>query len=89
MFSNKDYAKMTLADLLSEEDKMKAQKKTTTVLAGVIVGGAIWSATHKGGFYFTVLLLLIALGLGFRSVQILKNIQAEISRRNTDQQEAF
>jgi len=74
---------MTLAELMSEEKKIKAQKTTTAVLVGVVVGIAVWSATHKGGFYFTVMLLLAALGLGFRSARNLKGIQAEISRRDT------
>ena len=83
MFSNKDYTKITLAELVLEEKKMKARKSVTAVFIGGAVGVAIWSATHKGGFYFTVILLSAALWLGARYAQNLKGIQAEISRRNT------
>lgn len=83
MFSSKDYSKMTLDELVSEEKKMKSQKITTAVLVGILVGIAIWSATHKGGFILTIGLLIFAALIGSRYSQNLKGIQAEISRRDT------
>jgi uncharacterized membrane protein YbjE (DUF340 family) len=82
MLSNKDYTKMTLEELVSEEKKIKSQKTMTAVFIGVLIGIAVWSATHKGGF-LTFLLLFFAMLIGYRATQNLKNIQAEISRRNT------
>lgn len=83
MFSSKDYSKMTLDELVSEEKKMKSQKITTAVFVGILVGIAIWSATHKGGFILTIGLLIFAALIGSRYSQNLKGIQAEISRRDT------
>ena len=82
MFSSKDYSKMTLDELVSEEKKVKSQQIPFALLIGLIVGIAIWSATHKGGFFFTTGLMIFALFIGYRHSQNLKSIQAEISRRD-------
>lgn len=82
MLSNKDYTKMTLEELVSEEKKLKSHKTVTAVLIGVLIGIAVWSATHKGGI-LTFLLLFFAMLIGYRAAQKLKSIQAEISSRNT------
>lgn len=74
---------MTLDELMSEEKKIKSQQIPFALLIGLIVGIAIWSATHKGGFLFTIGLLIFALFVGSRYSKKLKGIQAEISRRNT------
>lgn len=74
---------MTLEELVSEEKKMKSQKITTAVLVGVVIGMAVWSATHKGGFILTIGLLIFATLIGSRFTKKLKDIQAEISRRDT------
>ncbi|WP_229599444.1 hypothetical protein [Runella rosea] len=50
LVGNKDYSKMTLDELVSEEKKKKSQKIPTALFIGFLVGIAIWSATHKGGF---------------------------------------
>lgn len=83
LLGNKDYAKMTLEELVSEEKKIKSQKIPTALLIGFLVGIAIWSATHKGGFFLTVGLLIFALIIGSRYSKNLKGIQAEISQRDT------
>ena len=83
MFSSKDYSKMTLDELASEEKKLKSQKITIAVFVGFLVGIAIWSATHKGGFIVTVGLLIAALWIGSRHAKGLKSIQTEINRRDT------
>jgi ABC-type Mn2+/Zn2+ transport system permease subunit len=83
MFLSKDYSKMTLDQLVSEEKKIKSQKITTAVFVGLLVGIAVWSATHKGGFILTIGLLIFAALIGSRYSKNLKSIQAEISRRDT------
>ena len=82
MLTSKDYAKMTREELESEEKKMNAQKITTAVFIGVLVGIAVYSATHKG-FILPVILLISAYLMGSRHAQNMKGIQAEISRRDT------
>jgi hypothetical protein len=82
MFSNKDYSKMTLEELVSEEKKMKSQKITTAVFIGVLVGVAVYAATHKS-FILPVILLIFSFLIGSRNSQSLKIIRSEISRRDT------
>jgi hypothetical protein len=83
MFSSKDYSQMKLDELVSKEKKLKSQKTITAVFIGVVIGIAVWAATHKGGFYLTVILLIFPLLIGSRYLKNLKGIQAEISRRDT------
>lgn len=82
MFSSKDYSKMTLDELVSEEKKMKSQRIITALLIGFLIGIAVYSATHKG-FILPIILLVFSFLIGYRSSQTLKSIQAEISRRDT------
>ncbi len=82
MLSNKNYSKMTLAELVSEEKKMKSQKITTAVFIGLLVGIAVYAATHKS-FILPVILLIFSFLIGSRYSQNLKSIQAEIRRRDT------
>jgi hypothetical protein len=82
MFSTKDYSKLTLDELVSEEKKLKSQKTLTALLIGFFVGIAIYSATHKG-FVLPVFLLLVSVFVGFSYSKNLKGIQTEISRRDT------
>ena len=82
MFSSKDYSGLTLEELGAEAKKVKAQKITVAVFIGLMVGAAVWSATHKGGFFLPLLLLFLALRIGRSSSQNLQRIQAEISRKN-------
>jgi uncharacterized membrane protein YbjE (DUF340 family) len=82
MQSNNDYSNMTLEELVSEEKKMNSGKITTALLIGFIVGVAVWSATHKG-IVLPIILLIFAYQIGNKNAQTLKDIQAEISSRNT------
>ena len=82
MLSRKDYSKMTLEELVSEEKKMESQKITTAVIIGVLIGIAIYAATHKGPF-LTFILLFFSYRIGSSYSQNMKSIQAEISRRGT------
>ncbi|GAB3772581.1 hypothetical protein GCM10028818_12950 [Spirosoma horti] len=83
MLSNKDYSMMTLDELVAEEKKIKSQKILMALFIGALVGIAVWSATHKGSVFLTFGLLLSGLLVGSRYSKTLKNIQAEISRRDT------
>lgn len=57
-----------LQKLLSElsdqelEEELKKRKKSRTIVAlimGFLVGCAVWSATHKGGFWTFIILILV------------------------------
>ena len=82
MLSNKDYSTMTLEELVSAEKKMQSEKTTTAVIIGLLIGIALYSATHKG-FILTVILIVLAYLVGSRHTKSLKDLQAEIERRNT------
>ena len=82
MFSNTDYSKMTLEGLMSEMKKAKSQQIPVALFVGFMVGIAVWSATHKGGFLWTVGLMIFGLYVGSRFSKNLKSIQTEISRRD-------
>jgi uncharacterized membrane protein YbjE (DUF340 family) len=82
MLSIKNYSKMTLEELVSEEKKMKSQKTITAVLIGMLIGIAVWSATHKG-FILPIILLILSFLIGHKNSQNMKSIQAEISSRDT------
>ncbi|WP_461075204.1 hypothetical protein [Spirosoma flavus] len=73
---------MTLEELVAEEKRLKSQKITVAVFVGLVVGTAVYAATHKG-FILTVLLLVFSFQIGSRYSNNLKGIQSEISRRNT------
>lgn len=82
MLSNKDYSHMTLDELVSEEKKMNSRKIPFALFIGGLVGVAVWSATHNGGFVVTVILLISAVLSGSVYSRNLKGVQAEISRRD-------
>jgi uncharacterized membrane protein YbjE (DUF340 family) len=83
MLSNKEFSKMTLEELLSEKQKMKSHKTTIAFLIGLLIGAAVWSATHKGGF-ITFLILIFAFLVGKKSDDTSKSLDAEISSREAD-----
>ncbi|WP_020598720.1 hypothetical protein [Spirosoma panaciterrae] len=80
MFSNKDYSKMTLDELVLEEKEMKSGTTASAFIIGMLVGVAVWSAT-SGKFLLTISLLGVALFVGYKNSQTRKAIQAEIMRR--------
>jgi uncharacterized membrane protein YbjE (DUF340 family) len=82
MLLSKDYSKMTLEELVSEDKKMTSQKTTIAVFIGMFIGIAIYSATHKG-FVLPVILLIFSFLIGSRYSQNQKSLQTEISRRDT------
>lgn len=73
---------MKLDELVIEEKKLKSQKPVTAVFIGLVIGIAVWNATHRGGFFVTVILLIFSLLIGSRYSKNLKGIQAEIRRRD-------
>ena len=82
MLTHKDYSKMTLDELVSEEKKTNTQKIITAALIGLFVGVAFWSAIDRN-FVLTVGMLIFTFLISSSYNKKLKNIQAEISRRNS------
>lgn len=80
MLTNKDYSKMTVEELTQEEAKIKSQKTAIAFLMAVLVGIAVYAATHKG-FLVTIILLGAALLIGNRHSKSLRTIRAELDRR--------
>lgn len=60
---------------------MNSGKTTTAVFIGVLIGIAVYAATHKS-FVLPVILLIFSFLIGYKYSQNLKSIQAEISRRD-------
>ena len=77
----KDYGHLTLEELRTEEKKLESQRIPTAIFVGFLVGIAIYSATHKGTF-LPVILMVAAFMIGRNANNKLKNLQAEIQRRN-------
>jgi hypothetical protein len=82
VLSNTDYAKMTREELASAENGVKSQKNITAVILGMLVGIAVWSATHRV-LFLPILLLVGAFVIGTRYSRSVKRIQAEILSRDT------
>ena len=84
MRTTEDLAQMTAEELASKERKLKMLRTTTVLFLGALVGIAIWSATHKGGF-LPFVLLVVALRVVSstpRQVRELERIQSEMRRRS-------
>ena len=67
---------MTPEESVSEQKRIKSQKTFTALSIGVLLGIAVWSATH-GGFILPVVLLIVAFLIGYRNSQNMKRIEAE------------
>jgi heme O synthase-like polyprenyltransferase len=83
MLSNKDYSKYSTDELATAQQKLQSKKISIAIIIGFVMGLAVYSATHKGGFLLTVILLMSALWIGKHHTQHLKKIEEEINRRNT------
>ncbi len=79
---NTNYSELSQAALIAEEKKYKSRQNINAALFGMIVGVAIWAATHHAGFLITVGLLIIPFRIGRKNTQQLKDIRAELSRRS-------
>lgn len=73
---------MTLEELVAEQEKLKSQKTFTAVFIGFLVGVAVYSATHRG-LLLPVALLIFSFLIGKNYSKSVKDIQEEISRRDT------
>lgn len=86
MSAQKDYAKLTLEELLSEEKKIKRNEAFAAGFIGFLVGIMVYGVARNGfGFlYIAIPLAMIVLIYrnSQRQKQALQQIRAEISLRN-------
>jgi uncharacterized membrane protein len=77
---------MTLDALAAEEKAARSGQRMTALTIGILVGIAIWSATHGGNFVITIGLLAVALIVGrsgTKHAQRVSAIRDEVRRRDT------
>ena len=72
MFSSNDYSKMTPDELASAEKKLKSQKIPLALFIGFMFGIAVWSATHKGGIFWTTGLIYAVVGVFTNNIRRVK-----------------
>lgn len=72
--------KLTDQELGEELKKRKQERIILAVLIGFLVGVAIWSATHKGGFW-TFIILFVVLFIGRKYVGKVEEVTKEIDSR--------
>ena len=53
----KNLSELSDEELLEEGKKRKRNNTATKFMIGIVIGIAIWSATHKGSFIFIILLM--------------------------------
>ena len=89
MLNKKDYSKLTLEELLKEEKKIKKQDTFSSALIGFLFGVMVYGTVKDGfGFIHIVFPILLISGIYKNSQNLkdnLKQIQTEITERNTEQ----
>lgn len=86
MTEEKDYAALTLEELLAEEKKIKRTEITGAAVVGFLVGVIIFGVANNGfGIIYTVIPIVLIGGIARHSgkqKQELKKIRAEIKVKN-------
>jgi len=88
MLQNKDFAELTLEELLIEEKKLKKNQTIAAVLIGVAIGILVYGVATKG-FGFLHIFLPLALIYVFykdseKNKEKLRQIRIEINAKNID-----
>lgn len=88
MLDSKDYSKLTLGELLTEEKKIKKMEITSAVIIGFLIGVMVYGVVKNGfGFLYIFIPLLLIAGIVKNSQDLknkLKQIRAEISVKSTE-----
>jgi hypothetical protein len=71
---------LTNQELAEELRKRKKEQIIVATMMGFLVGCAVWSATHKGGFW-TFLILAFVFFLGKNNAGKVKEVTNEIDSR--------
>ena len=72
---------LTDQELEEELKKRKNERILVALLMGFLLGCAIWSATHKGGFW-TFFILALVFFIGKKNSGIVEEVTNEIKSRN-------
>lgn len=87
MLDNKDYANLTLEELLVEEKKIKKQQMFAAVITGIAIGIITYSIVKNGFRLIPIAIPLIFIVINYRNSQKvqqkLTQIRAEINGKNT------
>jgi F0F1-type ATP synthase assembly protein I len=88
MSDNKDYSKLALDELLTEEKKIKKAEITSAVLIGFLIGVIVYGVAKNGfGFLYIFIPLLLIAGIAKNAQKLkqkLKQIRAEISAKSIE-----
>ncbi|MBU6343645.1 MAG: hypothetical protein KGS48_19260 [Bacteroidetes bacterium] len=82
MQNKKDYSEASIDELQSELQKLKVQKIPVILGMALLLGLAVYAATHGGGFFRTVLLLSSVVLFGGTYLKKRNKLEAEINRRD-------
>ena len=89
MMDNKDYSKLTLEELLTEEKKIKKNEFIVVFIIGLLIGVLIYGVVMKGiGFFHIFFPVVLIIGISRNSQKLkynLKQIQLEINAKKTKQ----
>lgn len=87
MLDNKDYAKLTLEELLLEEKKIKRNEITAAVMIGILIGVMVFGVAKNGiGFLYIFIPSILIIGIyknSQKQKQNLTQIQAYISDKKS------
>ncbi len=84
---SKDYAQLTLEELVIEERKIKKNENLSAVLIGFSVGVMVYGVVKNGVSFLNIAIPLFLIVIFYRNSKIqkqkLKQIRAEISTKST------
>ena len=86
MLENKDYAELTLEELLIEEKKLKKKEIISAVLIGVAIGILVYGVVKKGFGFLHIFLPSALIYIFYRdsekNKQNLRQVRTEINTKN-------
>ena len=87
MLDSKDYSKLTLEELLTEEKKIKKTEMLSAATTGFLIGIMVYGVVKNGfGFLYIAIPLFLIFGIyrnSQKNKQNIKQIQTEINTQNT------
>ena len=87
MSDNKDYSKLALEALRTEEKKIKKMEITSAVIIGFLTGVIIYGVAKNGiGLIYIIIPLILITGMVRHSQKLKRNlrqIQAAMNEKNT------